>query len=566
MPKKNIYHEALEYIKYKRDIFFIFICILIGVVISSTLPIIYGILIDSLTTKSTEKFYTGLILFLSITFFSIMSNFIEEYYSQYICNKYIAYHQQHLFKKLLNISFYNKEELSNGYVIANLSSDIYTIVNSDIRIISMGTVACMNFILPIIIMIKIQIQMTIIALLFFPAILLCSFLLKESKKNVYREMAEADDEFYSSVNNGINYLLEIRGLNQEITCANKFNKVVERVKSAENKKCIIDYLISLSDNLLQNFFSIIIISMAAKHIFSGEMSIGILLSFNIYVSRLFSSISSFKEIQLAKQPLKIALDRIRYLNEQGNIDLLEIQHRKFCESICIKNLSFGYKEVCVINNLFLDVSSYGFYSIVGKNGCGKTTLLKIIDGIYRPSNGEIWIGQHSYADLNEKEIRSHITYITKNCLIIKDTFLENIRLNHGNSLEDVTNVCKEVGLLKYIDSLPNGIDAVIDPDNDNLSSGMRQRISIARVMLNPTPIILLDEITSDLDGESEKRLIANIIELGKQHIVISISHRIEAIKNSTRIFLMNEGKFTTSGTYKKLYESSQEFINLFVHE
>ena len=137
---------------------------------------------------------------------------------------------------------------------------------------------------------------------------------------------------------------------------------------------------------------------------------------------------------------------------------------------------------------------------------------------------------------------------------------------HSNTLIEVQQVCKLVGFDNYIQRLPDGLNTVINPENNDFSSGMKQRLNVARILLNPSPIILLDEITSDLDGGAERLLISNLVKLGEKSIIISISHRLEAVRNSKQIYLLDEGKIIESGTFSSMQKNSKEFRELFVYK
>lgn len=417
-------------------------------------------------------------------------------------------------------------------------------------------------------MFNIHVYMALLALIFFPISFFLSFLFKKWKKSVYKNAAEAEDHFYSCVNHCLNFLIEIKGLNQQNSICNSFNPVVTNVKNADNRKTITDYTISFTDNLVQNIFSFFIISFAAHYIFKGTLSIGVLLSFNIYTARLFSSISTIKELQLAKQPLRIALDRIRYLTTfQFNGKRHCLADEGHFSSINIRNIHFQYKNnIEILKGLSLEIKAPGFYSIIGKNGCGKTTLLKLIDSIYKPQQGSIFLDDFDYENFCEDDIRTQITFVTKNCFIVHDTLLENIKMYHSNTLIEVQQVCKLVGFDNYIQRLPDGLNTVINPENNDFSSGMKQRLNVARILLNPSPIILLDEITSDLDGGAERLLISNLVKLGEKSIIISISHRLEAVRNSKQIYLLDEGKIIESGTFSSMQKNSKEFRELFVYK
>lgn len=175
-------------------------------------------------------------------------------------------------------------------------------------------------------------------------------------------------------------------------------------------------------------------------------------------------------------------------------------------------------------------------------------------------------------DMSTLCVRSSIGYYGKSVYIRNDSLLNNLCL--GSSMQIQNNIvpsnikeaCEIVGLSKFIESLPQRYNTQVGEDGKLLSSGQKQKIAIVRAMLSESSVLLFDEITSDLDGASEFEIISILRKLSKNRIVIIVSHRINSIAYSNKIFFMKDGKISASGAHSELLESSPAYRSLFKHQ
>ena len=265
-------------------------------------------------------------------------------------------------------------------------------------------------------------------------------------------------------------------------------------------------------------------------------------NFNISSDRVFSIVNNkeFKKEKFGKKEIE---------NIDGNFEF--------------KNVKFGYNENLVLKGLNLKIDSGKTYGIVGKSGSGKTTIFNLLNKLYIVNSGSISIDGKDINDLNEKSIRGNITIISQNPYIFNMSIKDNLKLVKNDVTdEEIVNACRLACLDDYIETLPNKYNTVVGEGGVNLSGGQRQRLAIARALIQNTKIILFDEATSALDNETQSKIQKAIDNLKGDYTIIIIAHRLSTIVNCDKIFILEDGKISDSGTHEDLFNSNDYYQQL----
>ena len=265
-------------------------------------------------------------------------------------------------------------------------------------------------------------------------------------------------------------------------------------------------------------------------------------NFNISSDRVFSIINNkeFKKEKFGKEEIE---------NIDGNFEF--------------KNVKFGYNENLVLRGLNLKIDSGNTYGIVGKSGSGKTTIFNLLNKLYNINSGSIYIDGKNIDNLSEKSIRGNITIISQNPYIFNMSIKDNLKLVKNDVTDkEIITACRLACLDDYIETLPNKYDTIVGEGGVNLSGGQRQRLAIARALIQNTKIILFDEATSALDNETQSKIQKAIDNLKGNYTIIIIAHRLSTIVNCDKIFILEGGKISDSGTHKELYRNNKYYQQL----
>lgn len=231
--------------------------------------------------------------------------------------------------------------------------------------------------------------------------------------------------------------------------------------------------------------------------------------------------------------------------------------------IVCSNLSFSYDESReILHGINMSFKKGSFTALVGKSGCGKSTVASILTGKNKGFGGSVTVGGIPINEISEDSLMKSITYIGHNSYIFKGTVRENLLMAGNAANEKLWQVLEQVNLANFLKS-ENGLDTFINEKASNISGGQRQRLALARALLHNSEIYIFDEATSNIDIESENDIMEQIVKLAKNKTVILISHRLANVVNADNIYVMQDGNIIESGTHTELLKNNSVYANLY---
>ena len=236
-----------------------------------------------------------------------------------------------------------------------------------------------------------------------------------------------------------------------------------------------------------------------------------------------------------------------------------------------KNVAFSYKDEInakkVLDGLSFKIEKNKTVAFVGVSGSGKTTILNLIGKMYECDEGQISIDGKDIKSLDKSSIRDNIALVNQFPYIFDLSIRQNLLMVKPDaSEEEIQDVIEKACLKEFIDSLPNGLETVVGESGVKLSGGQRQRIAIARALLKNSRIILFDESTSSLDNLAQEHIKQSIANLSGEKTIVMVAHRLSTIVNADKIFFLENGQITDSGTFSQLQERNNKFKTMFMAE
>jgi ATP-binding cassette subfamily B protein len=322
-----------------------------------------------------------------------------------------------------------------------------------------------------------------------------------------------------------------------------------------------------STELVSHSFTIILLWVGAGFVLDKQISPGELLSFYTLIGYFTGPVSSFVGMNKTVQDAIIASDRLFEImemeqeNDKSKFDLsvLNIGNIRFLD------VSFRYgSRVLVFDKLNLEIPSRKLTGIVGESGSGKSTLMSILQNIYPVHGGQVFIGDYAINHISNTSLRRIIAVVPQKIDLFSADVITNISIGDEEpDIKKIIGICNLLGIIHFIDQLPNGFQTQLGENGSSLSGGQKQRIAIARALYRDPEILILDEASSSLDPVSEKYVQDTIeVLLSENKTVIVISHRLSSIQRAGLIIVLKDGKVVEEGEHAELLAQQGEYYHL----
>lgn len=370
------------------------------------------------------------------------------------------------------------------------------------------------------------------------------------------------EEVYSGLN-------VVRSCNAKDETINEFDKLNDNLYDCNRKSQFLSGLMQPIMGFIGNFSYVAVCIVGALLVSKSVISFGVIVAFIMYVRLFTNPLSQIAQAMTSMQSTAAASERVFSLLEEEEMDSEEgitkkLDKHKVKGNIEFKNVKFGYdKDKIIINDFTAKVKAGEKIAIVGPTGAGKTTMVNLLMKFYDINDGDILIDGTSIKELKRDNIHSLFTMVLQDTWLFNGTVKENIIYNQKNvSNKKVEEVCKVVGVDHFIKTLPNGYDSVIS-DNDSVSSGQRQLLTIARGMISDSPFLILDEATSNVDTRTEELVQKAMDKLMENKTSFIIAHRLSTIKNADLILVMKDGNIIEQGNHNELMKKNGFYANLY---
>ena len=524
-----------------------------------------GFIVDIFSNGETEKFVP--IILASI--FLIILLFVTEYIDGYVMSSYIKntvnYLRCDIFTKILNKDMKDFSLDNSGKYISILYNDIKIIEDSLLNNIFLVISSFISFIISLLFLFSISPSIVIFIVIFgILGFVIPSALSKKLiiEKNNYSHNLEEITSVTKDLFSGFEV---IKGFNIGSKINTIFKNSSNTVESTK-KKC------SILESIIKGFslsFSVTVylgvLILGGYLMYKGEISVGtaiiiIQLSTHI-VGPVKTSISLINQIK----SVSLIADKIDEILYDSCEDIEEISLPKFENSIEVKNLDFSYtSDRKALNNINLTFEKNKKYAIVGESGCGKSTLIKLLMRYYKDYNGDILIDNKDIHKIFSNDLYKNMSMIQQNVFMFDDSIKENIKLFANYSDEEVLSICNRSGLSNLISRLPDGINSLVGENGNKLSGGEKQRIAIARSLINNTKILILDESTSALDNETAYNLESSLLSIDDLTLIV-VTHKLikNILLNYDEIIVMKDGMVIEKGSFDYLISLKGYFYSLY---
>ncbi len=555
---------------YIRDNLHFFIIAIFSAVLSLSLdmfnPRIIREIIDKVILDKNLDLLPRLLSFLIfITIFRVILGYSKEYFMD-LGGSRLAYElRRDLFEHLQSLPFSFYDRINTGELMSRIKEDIENVWFT----FGFGLVFFIEqlfyFIIASIILMMINWKLTLIILSLMPIVGYIAYNLERENDEVYGQISDQGVILNTTAQEDIAGIRVVKSFGREKFEIEKFFKENRKNYELNVKQAKIfakyfpwmDFFTNISIALVITFGGLLVIG--------DRMSIGTLVAYSGYVSMIVWPVrlggwlvnmlaqcnASLKKIE------KLFREKSEKIYSGDPIEISEIKG-----DIIFKKVSFKYKNEYVLKNISFHIRPGETLGIMGLTGAGKTTLINLLGRFYEPWEGEILIDGIDIKSIDLRILRENLSYVPQDIFLFSETIKENLSLGENIKEEKILQVLKDTRAYNFVKNLSENLETVIGERGLGLSGGQKQRLTIARALIRPSKILILDDVTSSLDMETEL-YIQRALEKYKEITKIIITHRVSAVKNSKEIIILEKGEIVERGTHGELLRKKGKYYEIY---
>ena len=540
---------------------------------------------ENLTLNEKLKFYTNLIILretpaesLRVLCVTILSVFFGKNIFLYIKNYLLRIVELSLVRDIRNKLYAHIQSLSLGYFNKQKTGNITSIVINDVEHlqIALGATFQKLFVEPINVITFVSLlfiiswKLALIALIIIPLAGIAVIGIGKSIRRKSRRTQKKVADIVQILSETLSSIRIVKAFANENNEVNKFSKESKNYFKLLLRRGRLDLLAGPITESFGVVIGVILLWYGGTEVLMQRgLNPEDFIRFILILFSILGPIKQMGNVNLRIQTGYASAERIFSLLDTPK-DIIEhsnpVQMKSFNKHIEFKNLSFEYEESegLVLSNINFKINKGEVVAIVGPSGAGKSTIADLIPRFYDPKEGEILIDQENIKKLSLASLRKNMGIVTQDVILFNDTIKNNIAYAQPKAtMESIINACKAANALEFIEEIPEGFDAIIGERGVKLSGGQKQRIAIARALLKNPPILILDEATSSLDTESEKKVQTAIEALLKDRTALIIAHRLSTVQNANKIITIEKGKISEIGTHDELYSNDGLYRKLY---
>ena len=575
---KDLKLAVKKLIKYLKKFMPLIIIALVLAILSSVFSIIGPNKLSDLTDEIAKGIMTGIdfeaitsiaVFLLTIYLISALFNYIQGFIMATVANNFAKSLRTQISQKINKLPLRYFDTHSFGDILSRVTNDVDTIGMTLHQ--SSGTLvsAITLFIGSIIMMFYtnwiLAITGIVSSLLGFVFMFI---ILAKSQKYFNARQVELGnlnghiEEIYSNHN-------VVRVYNGMDEASEKFDDLNNRVFVCNKKSQFLSGLMQPIMNFIGNFSYVAVCIVGALLVMNDAISFGVIVAFMVYVRLFTNPLSQIAQGMTNLQTTAAASERVfefleePEMEEETNITK-HLDANNVQGNIVFNHIKFSYDgKKTIIKDFSCDVHKGEKIAIVGPTGAGKTTMVNLLMKFYNITDGDIRIDGVSTKELSRENVHDLFIMVLQDTWLFNGTIRDNIKYNKENVTdEQIMEACKTVGIDKFVKSLPGGLNYVLE-DNDSISAGQKQLLTIARGMIKNAPFLILDEATSSVDTRTEELVQKAMDKLTEGRTSFIIAHRLSTIRNADLILVMNEGNIIEQGNHDELMKKNGFYAELY---
>ncbi|NJO40914.1 MAG: ATP-binding cassette domain-containing protein [Cyanobacteria bacterium RU_5_0] len=402
-------------------------------------------------------------------------------------------------------------------------------------------------------------KLTLLVLLLIPPIVLLTLgatpFLRKISREIFKEVADQNSVLVEMLTG----IATVKSAAAERELRWRWEDHLTRQINAQFRGQKFGIGLQATSGLINSLGGTLLLWYGATLVIQDQLTIGQFVAFNMMIGYVISPVIALANLWDELQEVLISVERLNDVFEatpEESSQHLLLTLPPIQGNVSLEDVTFRYGEDedhNALQNISFQVQVGQTIAIVGRSGSGKSTLVKLLEGLYQPNRGRVEIDGHDIRHVSPSSLRSQLGVVPQECFLFSGTILENITLYRSEyTLDQAIEAAKLAEAHSFIQSLPLGYNTKVGERGSTLSGGQRQRIAIARALLSHPQILILDEATSSLDTEAERRFQRNLVQIRRERTTFIIAHRLSTVRNADRILVLDRGVLVEQGTHEEL--------------
>lgn len=522
-------------------------------------PRLSGAAIDAIAGQGSVVFskvwlYAGLMIVFYVL--SSLLSYLISVVMVRLSQKIVYRMRQDAFESVSRLPISYTDSHPIGDILSRLSYDIDTVNTSLSHDIVQVLSSVVTVVGSLMMMLSISPALLLVFVVTVPLSILLTRYITKRTRPLFHERSRRLGLLNGYVEEMISGLRATKAYHREDTMIERFDQHNEEAVEAYYRAEYYGSITGPSVNFINNL-SLSFVSMFGALLFlHGQMSLGQISSFVLYSRKFSGPINEVANIVAELQSALAAGERVfrlidepsELLDKPGSVSLPEVRG-----DVRMEHVAFGYEPgQTILHDLSLSAPPGSVTAVVGPTGAGKTTIINLLMRFYDKQQGAIYVDGHEIQRIRRADLRASYAMVLQETWLFRGTVYENIAYGSGASREEVQRAARMAHIDHFIEQLPQGYDTVISENGGNISKGQKQLMTIARAMLLKANMLILDEATSNVDTQTERRIQAAMLELMKDKTCFIIAHRLSTIQNADNILVVRDGDIVETGTHEQL--------------
>jgi len=551
--------------KNQKYFYLLSIFISLSVLLEIPLPLFLKYFIDTIIkNENLTSLKLFALLLISLVFFKFVIDNLKNYFLFAFKEKTFINLQGHIFNEVLKVKYNFYEQNNTGYIVSRIHNEVLNLQRFLWDFFIKLFTDLLMFMVGLYFIFRFSVKLSIISLLLLPFFVFTLVIFSKKIKEHSDYFQEAYSNVYGFFYELVQMIFLVKTLLLYDFANSKLKNILLDFYHVKKKNSIVNVLFSTLIALIGGLYPIIVLYIGGLEIINNKLSLGTLIAFNSFLGYIYGPTRNILNYGSDLASSLASYQRIHHIlnlnKEKDDGDRLSKINK-----IELKDVNFSYNSLVALSNINFKIERGEKIGILGKIGSGKTTLIKLLLGLYDNYSGEILVNDKnikSYSKITEK-----IGVIPQDNFLFSDTIYNNIRI--GNPQKDVGKISELVEKLRLnemIKKKKNGINYKLDYQGIGLSGGEKQKIVAARLFFRNPDLVIIDEGTSNLDAENENVILENICDFFKDRIIVIISHRFNNIIKCDKIIYLKEGRIIDVDIHENLYKKYDEYKELYLKQ